>query len=194
MRASFLAFVLAAVAAVAVGAACKKSDPSGAPPPTPAPTTPPTTASAPPPIPPAVPGPLGELLDAYDQARVKLAADDSVGAHAVAEKMVTSSRAAATSATGPAQQALNDLATAAEKMKSTQERDMPNLRLAFGEVSKAAVALLVADPKLQTGRFLFMCPMAKGYQKWVQTDPKLRNPYWGAEMLECGEELKQWSV
>lgn len=192
MRAFTLAVSLV-VATVAV-AGCPKSDPSGTPPPA-APTTPPTTEpSSPPPIPPAVPGPLGELLDAYEQARVKLAADDSAGAHAFAEKMAASSKSAAATAAGASQQALNDLAAAAEKMKAASPTDMANVRMAFGEVSKATVALLVADPTLQTGRFLFMCPMAKGYQKWVQTDQKLRNPYWGKEMLECGEELKSWSV
>jgi hypothetical protein len=30
--------------------------------------------------------------------------------------------------------------------------------------------------------------MAHGYQKWIQREPSLRNPYFGSKMLTCGEE------
>lgn len=62
------------------------------------------------------------------------------------------------------------------------------LRLAYGELSKPLVALASAVPALREGRHVFECPMAKGYQKWLQAEPSLRNPYFGAKMLTCGEE------
>jgi Cu(I)/Ag(I) efflux system membrane fusion protein len=137
---------------------------------------------------------VGDALEAYESLRVKLAQDDASAAPALAEKLAASATKAAAAATGPTQQPLKDLAAAADKMKALPATDMAGIRGSFGDASKAMVALLVADPSLQTGRFLFMCPMAKGYQKWVQTDQKLRNPYYGNEMLECGEQLPTWSV
>jgi hypothetical protein len=43
----------------------------------------------------------------------------------------------------------------------------------------------------------FQCPMVKqsfpGAPKigrWIQLQPEIRNPYFGAEMLDCGNEIK----
>jgi hypothetical protein len=146
-------------------------------------TTPPTpTENAPAPIAPRVEGPMGPLLEAYDDVQKKLAADDLAGAQAAAEKLSSSATAATKT----------DIAGAADKIKSAT--DIGAARTAFGDVSKALITIVSADPNLQQGRYLFMCPMAKGYQKWVQTSDKLRNPYFGKEMLECGEQLKTWGA
>lgn len=182
------------VAAALLAAACQKQEASPAAPAplaTPAPTAAaPTEPPAPPPIPPRTGTPLDDVLDSYEQLRARLAGDDFPDAKTAAEKVVASSGAA--SQPGSATEAqVKAIQEAAQKIQGAA--DMPAARLAFGELSKSTIALLVAKPELQTGRFLFMCPMAKGYQKWVQTDQKLRNPYWGKEMLECGEELKQWA-
>ncbi|MEO6742783.1 MAG: hypothetical protein ABIP20_21285, partial [Chthoniobacteraceae bacterium] len=45
---------------------------------------------------------------------------------------------------------------------------------------------------------IFACDMAKGAVpsapkergRWVQVSSKLKNPWWGAEMLECGAEVR----
>ncbi len=50
------------------------------------------------------------------------------------------------------------------------------------------VALLVAEPSLQKGQYIFECPMAQGDNKWVQTNAKISNPYMEKKMLECGGE------
>jgi type IV secretory pathway VirB10-like protein len=165
------------------------------PPPIPTPGDAAPPPAEPPPIPPAVPGPVGEVLDAYENVRAKLADDDSAGALTYVDKIAASAKdAGSAAAAGPTAKPLADIAAAAEKMNGYKPAQMEEIRMAFGELSKATVALLVADPSLQTGRFLFLCPMAKGYQKWVQTTQKLQNPYWGKQMLDCGEELKAWSV
>ena len=39
------------------------------------------------------------------------------------------------------------------------------------------------------GLILAYCPMKKAY--WLQAKGELRNPYYGAEMLECGVEEEQ---
>ncbi len=74
------------------------------------------------------------------------------------------------------------------------ESDLVKARAAFGELSRAVVAVVAADPSLQPGRFLFQCPMAKGYQRWVQLEEKMANPYMGKRMLECGEVVSVWKV
>lgn len=65
-------------------------------------------------------------------------------------------------------------------------QDIAAARLAFGELSKAYLAWLVANPDSAKGLHAFRCPMAKGYQKWVQRTETMENPYMGQKMLECG--------
>ena len=72
--------------------------------------------------------------------------------------------------------------------------DIKAVRLAFGELSRGVVAVVAADPALQAGRFLFECPMARGYQRWVQSTPAMMNPYMGKRMLECGSAISAWRV
>ena len=154
------------------------------------PATPGTdTAGAP--IPPRIEGPVGDTLDAYENTRAKLAQDNLAGAQPFATSLAAAARTAAEHAVA-AKPHFTTIAAAADKIATT--KDIKEARAAFGDISKSVIQLLVDDPELRTGRFLFMCPMAKGYQKWVQTNGKLNNPYFGSEMLECGEELKAWSA
>lgn len=164
--------------------------PPGEKPATPTATAPATDATGAP-IPPRIEGPVGDTLDAYENLRAKLAQDNLAGAQPFATSLATAARTAAEHAVA-AKPHFTSIATAADKIAAT--KDIKEARAAFSDVSKSVVQLLVDDPELRTGRFLFMCPMAKGYQKWVQTNGKLNNPYFGSEMLECGEELKAWSV
>lgn len=146
--------------------------------------------------PPVVPGPLGETLAAYDDLQRRLAKDDAT-AGAAADKLAVAAQAAAAAAAGPTQQPLKDLAAAASKlaaqMKASPATGIDVQRAAFAEMSKALITALVADPSLQKGRFIFECPMAPNYKRWVQTHGKLQNPYWGSKMLECGEAVA-WGV
>ena len=180
---------LLAVSAVLVLAstACPKNPNVPVPPPVPAPETEPV-----PKAPRGSPeGPVGDLLEAYEGARTKLAADDFTGAQPFAAAMGAASRVAAEHAV-TSKPTFDAVALGTDKMVAA--KDIAEMRLAFGDVSKNVITLLVADPELRTGRHLMLCPMAKGYQKWVQVTPKLTNPYWGKEMLDCGEELKAWSI
>jgi Cu(I)/Ag(I) efflux system membrane fusion protein len=62
--------------------------------------------------------------------------------------------------------------------------DIAAAREAFKQLS-AVVAPLAAN----NGDFVVMnCPMAKA--DWVQTDAKVRNPYFGSAMLTCGVPKK----
>ena len=78
-------------------------------------------------------------------------------------------------------------------------KDLPAARKQFLPFSMATVELVqqlrVAEP-FKSAR-IFNCPMvdraipgAAKNGRWIQLEPPLRNPYFGAEMLDCGTEVK----
>ncbi len=65
-------------------------------------------------------------------------------------------------------------------------------RSAFADLSKALIAELEAEKaagRPATPVYVFECPMAKPYGRWVQKDADLANPYYGAAMPKCGEKV-----
>ena len=121
-------------------------------------------------------------LTAYESIRKLLVRDQTVGLSEAAAELERTARAAK----------LDAIATAAAALKA-KSGDIEEARQAFGEVSREVVALLVREPKLQEGRRVFECPMAKGYNKWVQPGDEIENPYMGARMLACGGK-SDWST
>ncbi|MBZ0234242.1 MAG: efflux RND transporter periplasmic adaptor subunit, partial [Deltaproteobacteria bacterium] len=79
---------------------------------------------------------------------------------------------------------LSDASSAAEALAATH--DLNAARAAFAEPNRQLIALAAADPRLQEGWHVFRCPMADGFEKWVQRAPSLENPYMGQAMLACG--------
>ena len=60
----------------------------------------------------------------------------------------------------------------------------------FDKLSVAMIAAVKSDPHSYEGDLLVMhCPMVygNGGADWIQASKPLRNPYFGAEMLTCGE-------
>ena len=160
-----------ALAASACGGAKGTADSGAAAATTAAPTTAapgPTAASRPP------------VLAAYDVVRAALADDNLAAAKTAAEafaKVATSE--------APPLAALGDAATAL-----AQTADIAAARAAFGTLSKALLELLQDKAPWREGLIAFRCPMAKGYQKWVQFQRPMQNPYMGKEMLECGSKVE----
>lgn len=80
--------------------------------------------------------------------------------------------------------------------------DLPAARKDFYRLSMAAADLVMQWRKqrsaVATEVRVFQCPMAKSAVpsaetnngRWLQLTGTIRNPYFGAEMLECGEEVK----
>lgn len=78
-------------------------------------------------------------------------------------------------------------------------KDLPAARKQFLPFSMATVELvkqLRASEPFKAMR-IFNCPMvnraipgAPKNGQWIQLEPPLRNPYFGADMLECGTEVK----
>lgn len=73
---------------------------------------------------------------------------------------------------------------AAEAMESAG--DLKAARAALGPLSDAVIAAASADDwKDLAGVKIGFCPMVN--KSWIQKDGKVSNPYYGSEMLTCGE-------
>ncbi|MFZ1218581.1 MAG: hypothetical protein WAO00_04770 [Chthoniobacterales bacterium] len=101
-----------------------------------------------------------QFLARYEKVRSALAADDLASAKTAAGD-------------------LGDDGAALSKSNSLKEA-----RLAFDKLSEKAKQL--ADG--QSGYYIVNCPMVK--KDWVQTSQTIGNPYYGKQMLSCGEIKK----
>jgi len=130
-----------------------------------------------------------EMMRSYELCRALLAADTGEGVADCANGIAVASKSAQAEAPEAAGEHIASLAKAAEALAGTKPDDMGALRLSFGGVSEAVVAMLRAAPDTARHYHVFECPMAKGYKRWVQPGATLDNPYMGAKMLRCGSEV-----
>ncbi len=75
-----------------------------------------------------------------------------------------------------------------------QRKDIEALRLVFKEISGLMESLVVRfGAGLETPLYKAHCPMAFNNvgADWLQTGEEIRNPYFGASMLNCGEIKEQ---
>lgn len=75
------------------------------------------------------------------------------------------------------------LSAAVAQLQKAQ--DIKAARAAFGTLSEIMVKW--AEKKKPQGVETYFCSMANG--KWLQSPGAIRNPYYGAQMLQCGEKL-----
>ena len=129
---------------------------------------------------------VSAALGAYENVRAALADDDLAAAKTHAGTLA----AAKTDAAGDAalKTQLSGLSAAAAKLSKAP--DIAAARLAFGDASKALITAVATRPALAEGLHAFVCPMAKGYKKWVEPRTDFRNPYMGKRMLKCGGATK----
>jgi HPt (histidine-containing phosphotransfer) domain-containing protein len=119
------------------------------------------------------------LLDPYVRMQVALAADKT---DSLKQDAVDLATAAATLGAPAAK-----LANAARQLE--RAADLKAARAAFGEVSNALVAYAKATGSTNpAGVKTAFCPMAN--KSWLQKGETIQNPYYGTEMLECGEWRK----
>ncbi|HUO85095.1 MAG TPA: hypothetical protein VM534_08275 [Thermoanaerobaculia bacterium] len=130
------------------------------------------------------------VFDNYEALRAELAGDSTITLAENATRLKQAAVAAVAKADGETKKDLESLAASATKLLAAT--DLNGAREAFGEVSRHLLAVVAAAPNLAEGRFVFACPMAKPYGKWVQSEKKLANPYMGGKMLACGMPSK-WS-
>lgn len=127
--------------------------------------------------------PVDEALGHYEAIRASLARDEAAPVAALASKLAATSRQAA-SESKEDRKALLAIAASAEALaKSSNE--LAATRLAFADVSRDVLALVAANPELRDGKFVYSCPMVKGYGKWLQEEKAIENPYYGSKMLRC---------
>ena len=98
-----------------------------------------------------------QFLEGYEKIRASLAADDLASAKQAASAMGEAGGGIATS------------------------RSLKEARSTFATLSNKAEQLVAG----QTGYYVLHCSMVN--KDWVQTSPKVGNPYAGKEMLGCGE-------
>ncbi|MCB9735286.1 MAG: DUF3347 domain-containing protein [Deltaproteobacteria bacterium] len=122
--------------------------------------------------------PAGAVVDGYLDVHAALFADDLAAAQTAAKALAAKADAKAHA----------DLARAAGAVAAA--KDLDAARLAFGDASKALLTALAAAPGSGVGLHAFTCPMAKGYQKWVQRVDEVRNPYMGKRMPRCGSHAE----
>lgn len=133
-------------------------------------------------------GVLRGVLDEYDKVHKALTGDTVDGVALAGVAMAEGAQRA--------RAAVKDQTVAAwlveveARGRTLGEGDIEKVRLTYGELSKALIGVVSAVAGLREGRVVFECPMAKGYQKWIQREPNLRNPYFGASMLVCGDESR----
>jgi len=129
------------------------------------------------------------VLAPYEECRAALAADKTDGVAESATRIATSAATGEAAVPAAARQSMSEIAEAAAKLGATKADDLEAVRLAFGEVSKPVVALLGAVPTAAAKYHVFECPMAKGFNRWVQPGAETSNPYMGTKMLKCGSEV-----
>ena len=134
---------------------------------------------------------IDSALGDYEALRAALAGDRLGEVAAIAIRLEGSASAAKVGAPAGVASRLDEMGTAATRLKAGGSAD--DQRRTFGDLSRAVVSLLSEHSPLASGRYVFECPMAQGYQKWVQTSEKLENPYMGGKMLRCGSSSK-WTL
>ncbi|MDR0391628.1 MAG: hypothetical protein LBH59_06955, partial [Planctomycetaceae bacterium] len=71
--------------------------------------------------------------------------------------------------------------------------DLKTARKPFEPFSNAAANFVLAQPATKRQAKVFQCPMSPVLVvgRWIQKDnPKLQNPFFGSQMLTCGNEVK----
>jgi Cu(I)/Ag(I) efflux system membrane fusion protein len=150
-----------------------------------------SVAEAQPPAAAAAPAgtPAQKLVSTYLGLQQKLAADDAKGATAVFGQL----KAAADAKELPGDPALKQrISTAAAA--GAAAKDLTASRAAFAKASDALLDWLKREGNpLASSVNVAHCPMAQDGKgaRWLQADAKVKNPYFGSEMLECGSIEKE---
>ena len=140
---------------------------------------------------------LATLLDAYAQLQEKLAGDDDAGSAAAATDvagayadLTEDAQALPVNAARRWSQFSPRLEAALATLR--QAGDLEARRAPFQPLSDTLWEMVEAfDPAMEKPLRRFHCPMAfdnKG-ANWIQTDPRIANPYFGDMMLRCGSEV-----
>ncbi len=72
-------------------------------------------------------------------------------------------------------------------------KTLGELRRTFNQISEAVINMEIAFKPNNETLYVLHCPMANNNKggDWVSTSKEVKNPYYGKEMLACGEVLKE---
>lgn len=138
-------------------------------------------------------GSLEPLRETYARMRDALAADSAEEAHEAAGELSELLGAVSADAlSGEARRLWSEERGVISAAVSSLEpsADVEALRSAFAELSRALLELEQAFGHAGQGsRYEVYCPMAfdGAGAAWIQSERAIRNPYFGASMLACGE-------
>jgi membrane fusion protein, copper/silver efflux system len=138
-----------------------------------------------------VPAPLSDYFTLVDAVGAALASDDLAAYNIAASKLHAAMpplMEAGNAQVGPYLKRIADTGhlEPAQDLKTARKSFLP-LSIAVSDLAKASRAPVK----------IYSCPMvdqavpgAKNPGVWIQLKPPLRNPFFGAEMLDCGTEVK----
>lgn len=138
---------------------------------------------------------LEELYAAYFQVQKALAADQTPPADA-AQQVAASAQALTDENALPeaSRKLIQEVAVQAEHL---HHMDLAAARKAFKPISHAVVTLAtqVRSAEFKQSFTHFFCPMVPGGGgDWLQPGGELLNPYFGSEMLRCGEKVAEYGA
>jgi Cu(I)/Ag(I) efflux system membrane fusion protein len=135
---------------------------------------------------------LEELYTAYFAVQQALAADKKPPADAAQALHQAAAQLAGEAALPDA--AANLVQEIATKAEHLHHQTLAEARQSFKPISHAVVTLAtqVRSEAAQNSFTHFYCPMVKGGGgDWLQPGGELVNPYFGSEMLHCGEKVQE---
>jgi Cu(I)/Ag(I) efflux system membrane fusion protein len=136
---------------------------------------------------------LEALYAAYFEVQKALAADQTPQAEA-AQALASMARSLSGDNTIPeaSRKLIQDIASQAEHL---HHMNLADARKAFKPISHAVVALAtqIRSEQAQQPFTHFYCPMVPGGGgDWLQPGGDLLNPYFGSQMLKCGEKVAEY--
>lgn len=133
-------------------------------------------------------GSLAKLVGLYEAVQETLAADSVVAVKEQVARVAAEADSIAKSSGGKLSlEALENLEDVVAAAKGMSAIEIQALREQF-KVLSAAVGHLV-ERQAVAGHGIYYCPMADAY--WVQKSGAVKNPYYGAKMLACGEVVSK---
>lgn len=127
---------------------------------------------------------LVETLGAYSEIQKALAADTLQG---VSDHAQALAKASSKITDAKAKKILKDEALQLERLTRSGETEKSKLAQARERFKKLSAPLVkIVQSKRPEGWIVVSCSMAKA--DWIQKDGPIRNPYYGKEMLSCGEK------
>jgi protein SCO1 len=118
---------------------------------------------------------LARIVEPYLGVQQALAADTIAGVDVLARRLVGEA-----AGLGPAGSATGEAAG-----RLVRAADLASARAAFSSVGDAIISLAKTSAQaLGRDVRIAYCPMARKY--WLQRGDAIRNPYYGASMLDCG--------